>query len=329
MTRKRLGFFTRLLDDAAPKERYRLATEQIRHAERYGFDSAWIAQHHFHEHEGGLPSPLVFLAHVAAHTETIRLGTAIITLPLENSLRVAEDAAVLDLLADGRLEVGFGSGGTATSFLPFGLTIDERATVFADALHLIQNAWRGDSLTHPDNHLYPPAPQLAERIWIATFSVDGAIRAGRGGHGLMLSRTQPRPADNPSLTLDAIQNPMVDAYLDALPAGVAPRILASRTAFVADSRDYALKIAAPGLTRQAAQHRAAGHVVLGDNVTDYIHQFDAHIGDAQTVLVSLAQDTILARATDISFQVHSVEPSHRDTLRSIELIAEHIAPHIL
>lgn len=65
MTRKRLGFFTRLLDDAAPKERYRLATEQIRHAERYGFDSAWIAQHHFHEHEGGLPSPLVFLAHVA------------------------------------------------------------------------------------------------------------------------------------------------------------------------------------------------------------------------------------------------------------------------
>lgn len=146
--------------------------------------------------------------------------------------------------------MGFGSGGTATSFLPFGLTIDERATVFADALHLIQSAWRGDSLTHPDNHLYPPAPQLAERIWIATFSVDGAIRAGRGGHGLMLSRTQPRPADNPSLTLDAIQNPMVDAYLDALPAGVAPRILASRTAFVADSRDYALKIAAPGLTRQ-------------------------------------------------------------------------------
>lgn len=83
MTRKRLGFFTRLLDDATPKERYRLATEQIRHAERHGFDSAWIAQHHFHESEGGLPSPLLFLAHVAAHTETIRLGTAIITLPME------------------------------------------------------------------------------------------------------------------------------------------------------------------------------------------------------------------------------------------------------
>jgi len=328
MTRKRLGFFTRLLDDAAPKERYRLATEQIRHAERLGFDSAWIAQHHFHEHEGGLPSPLVFLAHAAAHTERIRLGTAIITLPMENPLRVAEDAAVLDLLADGRLEVGFGSGGTPTSFLPFGLTSERRGEVFAEHLHLIHSAWRGDSLAHPENHLYPPAPQLAERIWIATFSAEGAIRAGQAGHGLMLSRTQPRPVGQPQLPLDAIQNPIIDAYLSALPAGVAPRILASRTAFVADSRQYALQVAEPGLRRQAAAHRAAGHQLVGDTVTDYLSQLDAHVGDVEQVKASLAQDSVLARVTDISFQVHSVEPSHRDTLRSIELIAQHIAPQL-
>ncbi|MDU2480486.1 MAG: LLM class flavin-dependent oxidoreductase, partial [Klebsiella sp.] len=185
---KRLGFFTRLLDQGSAQTR--LAAEQIRHAERLGFDSAWIAQHHFHEQEGGLPSPLVFLAHVAAQTDRIRLGTAIITLPMENPLRVAEDAAVLDLLTDGRLEVGFGSGGTPTSFLPFGLTSEQRGSVFADHLHLIHSAWRGDTLSHPDNRLYPPAPQLAERIWIATFSAEGAIRAGQAGHGLMLSRTQ-------------------------------------------------------------------------------------------------------------------------------------------
>ena len=328
MTRNRLGFFTRLLDDAAPKERYRLATEQIRHAERLGFDSAWIAQHHFHEHEGGLPSPLVFLAHAAAHTERIRLGTAIITLPMEDPLRVAEDAAVLDLLADGRLEVGFGSGGTPTSFLPFGLTSERRGEVFAEHLHLIQSAWRGDSLAHPDNHLYPPAPQLAERIWIATFSAEGAIRAGQAGHGLMLSRTQPRPVGQPQLPLDAIQNPIIDAYLSALPAGVAPRILASRTAFVADSQQYALQVAEPGLRRQAAAHRAAGHQLIGDTVTDYLSQLDAHVGDVEQVKASLAQDSVLARVTDISFQVHSVEPAHRDTLRSLELIAQHIAPQL-
>src|SRR3954467_3252155 len=106
MSPKKLGFFTRLLDETPAAERYRLGPEQIAHAERCGFDSAWIAQHHFHEAEGGLPAPLVFLAHVAARTSTIRLGTGIVTLPLEEPIRVAEDAAVLDLLINGRLELG-------------------------------------------------------------------------------------------------------------------------------------------------------------------------------------------------------------------------------
>jgi len=51
--RQRLGFFTRLLDQAPPAERYRLGTEQIAHAEALGFDAAWVARHHFHEPEGG------------------------------------------------------------------------------------------------------------------------------------------------------------------------------------------------------------------------------------------------------------------------------------
>src|SRR5260370_19279942 len=116
---KRLGFFRGLLDQADAAERYRLATAQIIHAERCGFESAWVAQHHFHEDEGGLPAPFVFLAQVAALTSRIRLGTGVVTLPLENPLRVAEDAAVLDLLSGGRLEVGVGSGGTPSAFAAF------------------------------------------------------------------------------------------------------------------------------------------------------------------------------------------------------------------
>src|SRR5881409_2814584 len=123
---KRLGFFTRLLDQAAPSERYRLATAQIIHAERFGFDSAWIAQHHFHEDEGGLPAPFVFLAQVAARTSRIRLGTGIVTLPLELPIRVAGDAAVLDLTSGGRLEVGVGGGGNLSSYATFGAVPAER-----------------------------------------------------------------------------------------------------------------------------------------------------------------------------------------------------------
>lgn len=219
MSGKRLGFFTRLLDQGSAQERYRLATEQIVHAERAGFDTAWVAQHHFHADEGGLPSPLVFLAQAAARTRRIRLGTGVITLPMESALRVAEDTAVLDLLSDGRLEVGVAGGGTPSSFAAFGLDAGQRNTAFAENLRTLLSAWRGEALGGEDNRLYPAAPQLAQRVWQATFSVEGGERAGRAGDGLMLSRTQPRPADAPDLPLDELQNPIIDAYLAALPPG--------------------------------------------------------------------------------------------------------------
>ena len=125
----RLGFFTRLLDQADAAERYRLALAQIAHAERCGFDSAWVAQHHFHEDEGGLPAPFVFLAQAAARTTRIRLGTGIVCLPLELPIRVAEDAAVLDLMCGGRLEVGIGPGGNLSAYKAFGLDSDERTAL--------------------------------------------------------------------------------------------------------------------------------------------------------------------------------------------------------
>lgn len=99
----------------------------------------------------------------------------------------------------------------------------------------------------------------------------------------MLSRTQPRPSGEPRLPLDAIQN-RSSTPTAALPDGVAPRILASRTAFVADSHAHALQVAEPGLRKQATQHRAAGHTIEGDSVTDYLQQLDAHVGDPEHVV---------------------------------------------
>ena len=143
---KRLGFFTRLLDDAGPAERYRLAAEQIVQAEKAGLDSAWIAQHHFHEREGGLPAPFAFLGFIAAQTSRIRLGTGIVTLPLENPVRVAEDAAVLDLLSNGRFELGVGTGGNPSAFAAFGLDSAKRAEIFADNLDIVRSALAGAPL---------------------------------------------------------------------------------------------------------------------------------------------------------------------------------------
>ncbi|MFT4235916.1 MAG: LLM class flavin-dependent oxidoreductase, partial [Microbacterium sp.] len=75
MTEPRLGFFTRLLEEVSAADRYRFALEQIAAADRLGFASAWVAQHHFGEQEGGLPSPFVLLGAAAAQTSRIALAT--------------------------------------------------------------------------------------------------------------------------------------------------------------------------------------------------------------------------------------------------------------
>ncbi|BBK32556.1 putative FMN-dependent luciferase-like monooxygenase [Stella humosa] len=321
----RLGFFTRVLDVAEPAERYRLGMEQIIHAERCGFDSAWVAQHHFHVDEGGLPAPFVFLAQVAARTTRIRLGTGIVTLPLELPIRVAEDAAVLDLMSGGRLEVGIGPGGNLTAFQAFALDSAQRATLFAAHRGVLVDAWADRPLPGGDR-LYPPRPSLVDRIWQATFTVEGARRAGADGDGLMLSRTQPRPEATPAIGLDAIQNPMIDAYLAALPPGRAPRILASRTVFVADERHDAARFAQAGYARMRDRLAATDPKVAGQTVDELIATGDVHMGTPDEVIASLATDTTLARATDLAVQVHSVDPPHPFVLRSIELVAEVVAP---
>ena len=325
-SKKRFGFFTRLLDDVAPGERYRLATEQIVHAERLGLESAWVAQHHFHAAEGGLPAPFVFLAQVAARTSAIRLGTGIVTLPLESPLRVAEDASVLDALSGGRLEVGMGSGGTPASFAAFGQDSDRRGDIFAAHLRVVLNAWRGDTLGDSDNRLYPAAPHLLDRIWQATFSVAGGARAGLAGDGLMLSRTQPRPPDAPGATLSDIQRPIVDAYHAALPAGRAPRILGSRSIFVTDDRAEAHRLGELGMDRFAAFLAAGGRPRPIGNLEDMLAASDIHIGTPEDVIASLRADSTLESVTDIVCQVHPIDPPHPFILRSIELFATVVAP---
>jgi putative FMN-dependent luciferase-like monooxygenase len=322
---QRLAFFTRLLDAAPAAERYRLGAEQIAHAEAMGYDAAWVAQHHFHEHEGGLPSPFVFLAHVAARTSRIRLGTGIITLPLELPVRVAEDAIVLDLMANHRLELGVGNGGNPSAFAGFELDNQDRSTLFARNLARLRTALRGNTIPGGDT-LYPQDPELDRRIWQATFSVSGGARAGAAGDGLMLSRTQPRPQDDPHATLAEIQDPVIDAYLAALPRGTAPRIVGSRSVFVAESRADARRFAEIGLLTQAERFRARGYAPPGDTVDNLIKAFDVHLGTPDDVIASLKADKTLLRCTDLAVQVHSVDPPHPWILRSIELVAQHVGP---
>jgi alkanesulfonate monooxygenase SsuD/methylene tetrahydromethanopterin reductase-like flavin-dependent oxidoreductase (luciferase family) len=183
----------------------------------------------------------------------------------------------------------------------------------------------GGTLGPSGNHLYPAARLLVDRMWQATFSVAGGRRAGLAGDGLLLSRTQPRPPGR-RMTLAEIQDPIIDAYLAALPAGRPPRILGSRSVFVADDRKDARHFALLGLRRNAARLRAAGYDISGDSVDQLIAASDAHVGTPDDVVASLKSDRTLDRVTELAVQVHSIDPPHPFILRSIELVAEQVAP---
>lgn len=315
---KRLGLFTRLLPDrpdAHASLLYSQAREQFLLAERLGYDVGWVAQHHFDVEEGGLPSPLVFLAWVAAQTGRIRLGTAIITLPLEDPIRVAEDAAVLDVLCDGRLELGVGTGGHDALFTAFGGRPSERNEMFTKNFHRLRDALHGSGLDARRRAMHPGGHRLLDNLWQATFSMSGGARAARDGCGLLLSRTQPR---SPDAMLYEVQQPIVDAYLEALPKGRAPRIGASRSVFVLRDGARAKELARQGVARHVDWLRS--------NELPVPDVIDVNAGTPAEVLDMLAADPIVAEATDLIVQVHPVDPPAKDALESIELIATDLAP---
>ncbi|OLT20862.1 hypothetical protein BJF78_34975 [Pseudonocardia sp. CNS-139] len=128
-----------------------------------------------------LPSPLVLLAAVAARTSTIRLGTAVIAAALEDPMRLAEDAAVVDTLSGGRLELGFGAGSDPAAFARYGR---DHGTRHADCTAVVDAVCReleGDGLV-------PGAPGLRERMWWATGSPAGVDAAAARGIGVLSGR---------------------------------------------------------------------------------------------------------------------------------------------
>ena len=156
--RLRLGFFTHLHVGTDAADSYRLALDLFAAAEQLGYDSGWVAQHHFLNGSGRLPSTLTFLAAAAERTRRIRLGTAIVILPLEDPVRVAEDAAVVDTLSGGRLELGLGTGGDPLTFAALGQDLATRRERYAEGLRVIQNALAGGPINGTAARLYPPAP---------------------------------------------------------------------------------------------------------------------------------------------------------------------------
>ena len=107
----KFGIFTHVPwpEGSDPKQVFEDTAEEVVRAEELGYHSAWLAEHHFSRYGIG-SSPAALAGSLIAHTETIRIGTAVLVPPLHNPITLAEDTATLDVISGGRLDVGFGRG---------------------------------------------------------------------------------------------------------------------------------------------------------------------------------------------------------------------------
>lgn len=193
-----LGLFTGQIprsSDRSFTEEYADIVELSRLAERVGFDSVWVSEHHG-SGDGYLPSLLPMLAAIATATERVQLGTGVMLTPFHHPLRLAEDAAVVDLVSNGRLILGLGLGWREEEFRMFGVPVRERVRRTNETVEILRKAWTGEPFTHEGKafsfdtvKITPrPAQEPGPPIYLGGFVEEAIRRAGRLGDGYIRSR---------------------------------------------------------------------------------------------------------------------------------------------
>ncbi|HEV2336200.1 MAG TPA: LLM class flavin-dependent oxidoreductase [Stellaceae bacterium] len=184
---------------AGDSEGYHDFIKYVVAAEELGFSSVFLVEHHFTGF-GQVSASLNLLSYLAARTDRIRLGTAVVVLPWHNPVLVAEQAATLDLLSNGRLDFGVGKGYRPYEFSGFCVAQEEASARFDEAIAVIRQAWTNKGRFsfdgkwwHYDNIVVEPAPiqQPHPPLWLGAGSAESIRRAAREGYNLLLDQIAP------------------------------------------------------------------------------------------------------------------------------------------
>lgn len=216
----RLGLYYDLRNPAAARpwaRVYASTLERIAWADAEGIGAIWVTEHHGFA-DGYLPAPLTFCAAVAARTSRVRIGTAVVISPLIPAVALAEQAAVVDILSGGRLELGLGAGWRSAEFAAFGAAYADRYRALEDSVRALPRLW--DSGQAAPGPLQRPLP-----VWVGARGPRGARIAGRTGSGLLW-----------------IDRELLGPYLEGLgqaPRPARPRIGGLANVFLADDPERA------------------------------------------------------------------------------------------
>ncbi len=176
--------------DVSFESLYRANLDQIAWAEGLGFDSVWLTEHHFCA-DGYTPSPLVLAAAIGERTQTMRIGTNLMLLPLADPVRMAEDAASVAILTGGRFDLGVGLGYRELEFEAFGRKLTNRPSLMEEGIEILRQAWSGEPVEHHgkrfqiDGLPVTPVPAQPPRLFMGGMAEPAIARAARLGDGFL------------------------------------------------------------------------------------------------------------------------------------------------
>ena len=170
-------------------DQYAETLEFIAWTEQAGFTGAWVPEHHLAQ-DGYMPTPMIALAAIAARTRTIKLGSAVALAPLYHPLRFAEECAVLDIIAGGRLEMAAAIGYRKRETAAFGVEFGKRGRMFDEWLQVVTRLWAGETVSFTGEFytldgamLMPPPPRGHIPLYIGGFIPKAVERVARYATG--------------------------------------------------------------------------------------------------------------------------------------------------
>src|SRR5207237_1883591 len=175
------------------------AIEQVDAAERWGLDAMWLAEIHFAPERTYLSSPLAIASAIAARTRRMKIGIAVQVLPLCHPLRLAEEAATVDQVSQGRLIFGVGRSGVVSTYDAYQVPYDESRERFTEILDIVKRAWSEPRFSYAgkyysfDNVACAPKPyqKPLPEIRIAASTPDSFPAIGALGYPVFASTRHP------------------------------------------------------------------------------------------------------------------------------------------
>lgn len=177
--------------------------EEIVEADRAGYDYVWIAEHHASDGYGILPDPLTFIAYLANLTENITLCSGVMVVPLHNVVRLVENISFVDVLTNGRIAFGIGSGYREHEFDALGANFADRRAYQAEALEVMMKLFHDRRIDHHGHHLpdikidgeYELLPQSVQQphppMYMGAASDESIELCAQYGLGLLMSTLTP------------------------------------------------------------------------------------------------------------------------------------------